>query len=213
MAVLTSAMDSDRMIGVRLAWLGGWTVGLCTGELMKPAILLFLVPLATVALAVSCGQDESATNNTTSSSTSTGQGGTGQGGTGQGGSAQGGSSQGGSSQGGTGQGGSAQGGSAQGGTAQGGTGQGGSGQGGGGSPCAIHSNDTPCQVCAKTNCCYPLTTCYANPDCQCVADCALGGGSISGCMQQCAINGFPSGLQPLLSCVGQSCAQQCTIPT
>lgn len=79
----------------------------------------------------------------------------------------------------------------------------------GGGVCEPAPGDDACTSCLKDNCCDEITTCYANPDCACVADCFQGGGDPFSCLMQCGVNMLPPEVQQLGGCTQMSCGNEC----
>jgi hypothetical protein len=79
--------------------------------------------------------------------------------------------------------------------------------GGGGTPaaCVPDGNDTPCEGCAKDQCCPQVEACYGDFNCECWIACIYLGGD---CQGTC---GNPSPVtSALLDCALDHCATFCT---
>jgi hypothetical protein len=70
----------------------------------------------------------------------------------------------------------------------------------GGAACPTDDDDNGCEVCAKQNCCEELTTCQADPDCDCISDCTVQRGSAA--LDTCRTICMAAEPQPELDALG-----------
>ncbi|HLT34972.1 MAG TPA: hypothetical protein VK034_01770, partial [Enhygromyxa sp.] len=78
-------------------------------------------------------------------------------------------------------------------------------------PCApFQGFETECAECLSDECCEAAAACSEAPDCECLAACDLGGGSIGYCKAHCGTApGEVPELAVLLECAAFSCGNKC----
>ena len=82
---------------------------------------------------------------------------------------------------------------------------------GGGGLCEIDSDDDPCGVCIKQDCCTDFANCVESSDCQGLNSCLLDCGTTDACIDYCFAE-WPYGVEPYayyITCSTNYCSAAC----
>lgn len=66
-----------------------------------------------------------------------------------------------------------------------------------------------CELCVEGSCETELETCFADPDCDCVAECVFEDTDEDVCVVECDVAAAPTEFDQLIECIIGSCAAQC----
>lgn len=70
--------------------------------------------------------------------------------------------------------------------------------------------DEACTACLAEGCCAAAFACAGDPDCACLSDCLLAGGTTGSCNKACdAKLTKVETVEPLLACIDDSCPMAC----